>query len=154
MNIRKVYILVGLLLAFGLFFGIVAYAQDATSGMTIRFSAPVQIPGGILAAGTYQFKSTESDEGVVRVFNADGTRLCTVLHTIPAERSITDEDLVITVAATESGNPNFLVKWFYPGSLVGQELVYSDKQEQQIAESASRTSVAMQIPDGTPIAAN
>jgi len=122
--------------------------------MTIRFSAPVQIPGGVLAAGTYQFKPTEFDDSVVQVFNDDGTRLCATLQTIPTERSITDEDLVFTLAATEPGNPNFLVKWFYPGSLVGHELLYSERQERQIAEATSRTSVGTQIPDGTPVGSN
>lgn len=83
----------------------------------------------MLAAGTYLFKPGESDETVVQIFNADRTRLYATLQTIAAERSITDEDLVITVAAPDSSNPNFLVKWFYPGSLVGHEFVYCGEQQ-------------------------
>jgi hypothetical protein len=154
MFIRRLYIVIGLVLALGFFFGIVAYAQDTTQVMTIRFSAPVQIPGGTLPAGTYQFKPEESADGIVRVFDADETRLCATLRTIAAERSVTDEDLVVTVPAAESGKPNFLVEWFYPGRLVGRELVYSAEQEQQIAEATSRTSVGIQVPDGTPVSGN
>ena len=162
MNIRKIYIAIGLILAFGMFCGIAAYAkdtvqehtQDPTQQVTIRFSAPVQIPGGMLAAGTYQFKPTDSDDGIVRIFNADGTRLCATLQTVSAERLITDEDLVITAVSPESSNPSFLVKWFYPGRLVGREVLYSDEQEEQVAEATSRTSIGSQVPDGTPVSGN
>jgi len=154
MRIRRLYIVIGFVLAFGMFLGIVAFAQDTNQGMTIKFSAPVQIPGGVLPAGTYQFKPTESDENVVQVFNDAGTRLSATLPTTAAERSITDEDLVVTVAGWESGAPSYLVKWFYPGSLVGRELVYSAEQEQQVAQAASRTSLGTQVPDGTPVRGN
>ena len=154
MQIRNLYIVIGLVLALAFFLEILANAEDINQEMTIRFSAPVQIPGQVLPAGTYQFKSAESDESVVRIFNADGTHLYATLQTIAAERSITDEDLVITVAAPNSGNPNFLVKWFYPGSLVGHALLYSGQQQQQIAEATSRTSLGTELPDGTLVGAN
>jgi len=123
MTAPKLYVVIGLILAFGLLFGIVAYAENTSPQMMIRFSAPVHIPGQVLPARTYLLKCTNLDESVVRIFNADGTRLYATLQAIPAGRSITDEDLVITVAAPDSDSPNFLVKWFYPGSLVGRELV-------------------------------
>lgn len=151
---RKLYIAIGLILAFGFFFEIAAHADDTSQKMTIRFSAPVQIPGQVLPAGTYRFEPTESDERLVRIFNADGTRLYATLQTISVQRSITDEDLVITVAAPESGNPNFLVDWFYPGSLVGRELVYSTEQEKHIARATARTSVGSEVLDGTPVDGN
>ena len=154
MEIRKIYIALGLILAFGIFCGIVAYAQDTTQAMTIRFSAPVQIPGKVLPAGTYQFKPAESDESVVRIFSGDGTHLYATLQTVTAERSITDEDLVMTVGALDSTNPSFLVKWFYPGNLIGRELVYSGEQQQQVTHMTSRTSVATQLPYGTPVDGN
>ena len=162
MSTRNIYIAIGLILAFGMFCGIVAYAQDTAEGstqdanqdVTIRFDAPVQIPGGVLPAGTYQFKPVDSDEGVVQVFNANGTSLRATLQTVAAERLITDEDLVVTVAGPNSSNPSFLVKWFYPGRLVGREVLYSDEQEQQVAEATSRTSVGSQVIDGTPVNGN
>lgn len=154
MFIRKIYIVIGLILAFGMFCGIMAYAQEVTLVMTIRFSAPVQIPGGVLPAGTYQFNPTDSDDGVVHVFNADGSRLCATLQTVAAERSITDEDLVVTAASPDSNSPSFLVNWFYPGSLVGREVLYSDEQKQQVAEATSRTYVGSQVLDGTPVSGN
>ena len=154
MFIRKLYIVVGLVLALGFFFEIMAHAEDTTQEIAITFNAPVQIPGHVLAAGTYLFEPQESDETVVQIFNADRTRLYATLQTLAAERSITDEDLVITVAAPDSSNPNFLVKWFYPGSLVGHEFVYSGEQQQQIAEATSRTSISTELPDGTLVGAN
>ena len=154
MFIRKLYIVVGLVLALGFFFEITAHAEDTTQEMAITFDASVQIPGQVPPAGTYLFEPGESDETVVQIFSADRTRLYATLPTIAAERPITDEDLVITVAAADSSNPNFLVKWFYPGSLVGHEFVYSGEQQQQITEATSRTSISTELPDGTLVGAN
>ena len=153
MFIRKLYIVVGLVLALGFFFEIMAHAEDTTQEITIRFTAPVQIPGQVLPAGTYQFEPEESDETVVRIFDEDGTHLYATLQTTTAERSITDEDLVITVGAPNSSDPDFLVRWFYPGSLVGRQCVYFGEQQQEIAEATSRTSVSNELPEGTPVAA-
>ena len=154
MFIRKLYIVVGLVLALGFFFEIMAHAEDTTQEIAIRFSAPVQIPGQVLSAGTYLFKPAESGGTVVQIFNADRTHLYATLQTIAAERPIAEEDLVITVASPASSNPNFLVKWFYPGSLAGHEFVYSGEQRQQIAEATSRTSIGTELPDGTLVGAD
>jgi len=154
MFIRKLYIVVGLVLALGFFFEIMAHAEDSTQEITIRFGRPVQIPGQVLPAGTYLFRPADFGDSVVQIFNADRTRLYATVQTIAVQRPITDEDLVITVAAPNSSDPNFLVKWFYPGSLVGHEFVYSGGQQQQIAEAPSRTSIGSELPDGTLVGAN
>jgi hypothetical protein len=154
MEIRKFYIVIGLVLALAFFLEIVANAEDTSQEMTIRFSSPVQIPGQVLPAGTYRFKPAESDDSVVQVFNAEGTHLYATLQTIPAQRSIVDDDLVVTVAARKSDNPDFLVKWFDPGSLVGHEFVYSKAQQQQVADETYRTSVGSQVLPGTPVDGN
>jgi len=72
MTAPKLYIVIGLILAFGLLFGIVAYAENTSPQMMIRFSAPVHIPGQVLPARTYLLKCTNLDESVVRIFNATG----------------------------------------------------------------------------------
>ena len=56
MKINKALIIVGMLIAFGLFFELAAHADENNQETTITFSAPVQIPGQVLSAGTYTFE--------------------------------------------------------------------------------------------------
>ena len=59
MRINKLYIVIGLVIAFALFFELAAHA-DATNELTkITFSAPVQIPGQVLPAGSYIFEQAD-----------------------------------------------------------------------------------------------
>jgi hypothetical protein len=53
-------------------------------------------------------------------------------------------DVTVTLASVEAGNPEYLVKWFYPGRLIGHRFVYSKQQEQQIAQAPQQTFVASQ----------
>ena len=59
MFIRKLCMVIGLVLAFGFFFEIVAHAQDTSQEMTVRLSLPIQTPGQLVPAGTYRYKPTE-----------------------------------------------------------------------------------------------
>jgi hypothetical protein len=156
MKINKLYIVIGLIIALGTFFELAAHADEANQETTITFSAPVQIPGQVLPAGTYRFELAEPDEDLhlVRIFNADGTVVYATLQTVPAERRDASGDTVVTLAAPESGKPDFLVKWFYPGNTIGHEFVYSKQQEQQIAHSAQTTFVGNQGDAGSFAAGN
>ena len=134
MRINKIYIALGFLIAFALFLELTAHADDVNEATTITFSAPVQIPGQVLAAGTYVFQQADPDESqnLVRIFNADRTIVYATLQTASAERN-KPGDTTIVLAQPENGQPDMLVKWFYPGRLTGHEFLYSKQQEQQIA---------------------
>jgi hypothetical protein len=144
MRINKLYIVIGLMVAFGLFFELAAHADETNQETTITFSAPVQIPGQVLRAGEYVFLADPDNQNLIRVFNADRTVLYATLETASAERTDARGDTVFTLAAPESGKPDFLVKWFYPGRLIGHEFVYPKRQEQEIAHAAQETVVANQ----------
>lgn len=141
MKIHKLYIVFGMLLAFALFFELAAHADENNQSTKITFSAPVQIPGQMLPAGTYIFRQAEpnDDLNLVQIFNADGRVLYATLQTIPAERKESTDHTAITLAEPESGKPDLLVKWFYPGSLTGHEFVYSQQQEQKVAQDQQQT---------------
>ena len=142
MRINKIYFLVGLFIAFFMFMEISAHAGERDERTMITFSAPVQIPGQVLPAGTYLFEQAvpDTDQDIIRIYNADRSLLYTTLQTIPAQRVDTNEKTTITLAEPESGNP-VLVKWFYPGSLTGHEFIYSKEQEQTIAQAPQETFV-------------
>lgn len=146
MRINKLYIVIGLILAFGLFFELSAHADESNEQTTITFSKPVQIPGQVLPAGTYRFKLVlpNQDQSVVNIFNADGTVLYATLQTVAAEREDVSGDTVITLAAPGTGEPDLLVKWFYPGRTTGHQFVYSSQQQQEIAHADLETFVGNQ----------
>jgi hypothetical protein len=146
MKIHKLYILLGLLIALGMFFELTAHADESSESTKITFSAPVQIPGQVLPAGTYLFQQADpnGDLNLVQIFNADRSVLYATVQTVSAERSEPAAHTAITLTEPETGNP-VLVNWFYPGRLIGHEFVYSKQQEQQIAQARLETFVGGQI---------
>ena len=147
MRINKIFIALGFLIAFGLFFELAAHADETNELTKITFSAPVQIPGQVLPAGTYIFQlaDPDDDQNLVRIFNADRSVLYATLQTVSADRREPTGDTAITLAKPESGQPEMLVKWFYPGELTGHEFMYSKQQEQAIAHAQQETLVGDQV---------
>ncbi len=139
MRINIGYIVAGLIIAFTLFFEIAAHADAWDQTTKLTFSESVQIPGQILPAGTYVFKmaNTGNYQNIVQIFNADGSVLYATLQTISAERLKPADDTLITLAEAP-GEPVTLLKWFYPGSLVGNEFVYSKQKEKELAQEKSQ----------------
>jgi len=143
MKINNRYIAVGLIIAFSLFFGLAAHADESDESTTITFSQPIQIPGQVLAAGTYLFKLENPDDlNVVQVFNADRTVLYATLQTIPTDRPEPTGHTVVTLAEQGTGQPDVLMKWFYPGRETGNEFLYPKQQEKELAQDKQQTAVA------------
>jgi hypothetical protein len=144
MKINKGYIVVGLIIAFSLFFGLAAHADESDQSTTITFSQPIQIPGQVLPAGTYLFKleDSNSNQNIVQVFNADGTVLYATLQTIATERQEPTGHTMVALAEQGAGQPDALLKWFYPGRETGNEFVYPTQKEKELAQDKQQTIVA------------
>ena len=147
MRINKLYIAIGLIIAFGLFFELAAHADVFDEQTTITFSAPVQIPGQVLPAGTYVFQKAdpEGDQDLVRILSADRSVDYGMVQTIPVERREAAGDTTITLTEPANGDPSVLVNWFYPGMLTGHEFVYPNQQEQTITHDKQDTFVGNQL---------
>src|ERR1700719_1682289 len=112
MKIHKSFIAIGMIVAFTLFFELAAHADEDDQATEITFSQPIQIPGQVLAAGTYLFKlATPDDLNVVQIFSSDRTHLYATLETIPTE-SVQHEDITVTIVEQGAGKPVALLKWF------------------------------------------
>jgi hypothetical protein len=146
MKIHKSYIAIGMILAFALFFELAAHADESDQATKITFSQPVQIPGKVLPAGTYLFKlvNSDSDLNIVQIFNADRTVLYATLQTIPTDRPEPAGHTVVAFAEQGTGQPDALLKWFYPGRDTGNEFVYPQHQEKELAQDKQQTIVADQ----------
>ena len=144
MKINKLYIILGLIIAFGFIYELAAHADESDQATTVTFDQPVQIPGQLLPAGTYVFKLAyrDTDQSVVQVFNAKQTHLCATLETIPTDRQDPTGHTVITLAEQGAGKPDVLLKWFSPGNLTGNEFLYSDHREKELAHAEQRIIVA------------
>jgi len=88
MKIHKVYIALGLLIAFVLFFEFAAHADEIDDSTKITFSTQIQIPGQVLPAGAHTFQEADanSESGLVQIFNADHSVVYAPLQTVSAER--------------------------------------------------------------------
>jgi len=145
-QINKLYIIIGLIIAFCLFYVLAARADESDQATTVTFNQPVQIPGQLLPAGTYVLKLAyrDTDQCVVQIFNAQQTHVYATLETIPTDRQDPTGHTVITLAEQGAGKPDVLLKRFYPGNLTGNEFVYSDHKEQELAHAEQGTIVANQ----------
>jgi hypothetical protein len=144
MKIHKSYIIVGLILAFAFFFEVAAHADESDLMTKITFDQPVAIPGQTLAPGTYLFKllSSDSDRHIVQIYNAGGTRLYAMVQAISADRLVVSSNSILTFANQGDGQPEALVKWFYPGNDMGEEFLYPKEQEKQLASDQHKTVTA------------
>jgi hypothetical protein len=130
---------------------------DEYNKMTyLTFSGPVQVPGAVLAAGTYMFKLADPDSGrrVIQIWDKEGTKLYTTLLTIPDEMTVAKDDPVVLFNETASGEPQAVKSWFYTGERSGYEFVYPKEQAMKIARATHAPVLAQTSPaSGTDAAA-
>ena len=102
----------------------------------LTFSAPVQIPGVVLNAGTYRFRLTNPDtsRNVLQVLSNDGSTVYAMFHTIPDGRATLTEEPVVTFRETPAGVPPAVRSLFYGGEYRGYEFVYPRGGPVMIAE--------------------
>jgi hypothetical protein len=108
-----------------------ARADEFDRLMILTFSGPVEIPGTVLPAGTYQFKLADpnGDRSVLEIQNADGTEVHGLLMTRSDERSTPTDEPVVTFDERPAGSPKAIRDIFYPGDTTGMELVYPTDQK-------------------------
>jgi hypothetical protein len=106
------------------------------------FSAPVEIPGAALPAGTYLFRLADpaGSRSVVQVLSKDGSQVYSTFFAIPDERPTPTDQPMVTFAETPIGVPEIIKAWFYPGDTAGHKFVYP---KQQAATTAATTHEAV-----------
>jgi hypothetical protein len=99
-----------------------AEAQPLNESITVTFSAPVELPGRVLPAGTYVFAAVEPN--VTRIQSAGGNTVYGTYLTVPEERRETLEKGSIVLGENTTDSPERVEAWFYPGDSVGNEFMY------------------------------
>jgi hypothetical protein len=131
----KVILLTGLAFLGGMAPRAMADAWDQRS--VITFSEPVEIPGQVLAAGTYVFKlaDLQNDRNVVQVFSKDEKHVYGTFLTIPDARLSPASKTIITFSERAAGSPETVRAWFYPGESYGHDFVYPKPKAVALAKA-------------------
>jgi hypothetical protein len=109
------------------------------------FSAPVEIPGQVLPAGTYVFKllNSSSTRNVVQVFNKDENHLIGTFITIPDYEMKFPDKPLIRFEERPAGTPEAIKSWFYPGDNYGNEFVYPKARAVELANQSRQNVPSM-----------
>jgi hypothetical protein len=122
---RKMFTGIMGLMLLGIFVVPQGRADEADKKTIVTINGPIQVPGKVLPAGTYIFKLLDSnDSTLVEIYNADQTRLITMVRGIPDYRTETPDNAILQLEERPSGQPEALKAWFYPGDNTGVEFVY------------------------------
>jgi LPXTG-motif cell wall-anchored protein len=92
----------------------------------LTFTAPVQVPGATLNAGTYRFHLTNpnTSRNVLQVLSNDGAIVYAMFHTMEDARAAVTEDATVSFRETPAGVPPAIKSIFYGGEHRGYEFVY------------------------------
>jgi hypothetical protein len=141
--------------AVSLLVGTLAVGARADTGFNKRtvvtFTQPVEIPGQVLPAGTYTIELYESfgNRHIVRIFNADRSKLMATVLAIPNQRLTPTENNVMTFSERPGNAPDALKAWFYPGENGGQEFVYPKARAIELAQVTHESIPAVETEPAT-----
>lgn len=114
----------------------------------LTISEPIQISDAYLEPGTYVLKlvDSQSDRHIVRIMNADETRVIDTQLAIPNYRLEPTGNTRFQFWETPPGSAKALRAWFYPGDNFGQEFRYP----KHLRTVAMVTSAAAPAPETAP----
>ena len=112
-----------------------AKADEGNLDTFLTFSAPVQVPGMVLAAGRYEFRTLGNQElsNEVEIYNSKG-QFITMVQANPTYRLRPTSKTVVTLEKIEPGNPEAVQTWFYPDRNYGFEFLYPKAEHMKTAE--------------------
>src|SRR6266851_10268742 len=104
-------------------------ADEMNKKTEFQFSAPVEIPGQVLAPGKYVFEIADSSSNLntVQIFSEASNgkeNLVATIQAIPDYVLNTPGKPLIHFEERTSGSPEAIHSWFYPGDNTGWEFVY------------------------------
>ena len=100
----------------------------------MTFSAPVEMPGVTLEAGTYVFKLADTgSRNVVEVWDKDSKHMIGHWTFVQAERPRVSEETVVMFKETREGATPAVQFWYFPGEKIGKEFLYPKDQAERIA---------------------
>ena len=110
----------------GILFAPLIQADPVYKRTEVTFSAPVEIPGMVLPAGTYVMKLLDPymDRNIVRFYNKQENHMYAMVFAVPDYRLNPTDHTVITFEERAHGAPQAIKEWFPSGENWGEEFVY------------------------------
>ena len=114
-----------------------AQADEWTKLTYFTFSAPVEMPGMVLPAGSYKFELADPDatRRVVRISDKEGGKIYGIFLSIPDQKLEPSDKPIVMFREAPAGAPEAVKAWFYPGETTGYEFVYPHDQALKIAKA-------------------
>jgi hypothetical protein len=122
MSFRKVILGFALMVAMAAVTGPSFGSDKGRDASVVTFNQPVEIPGVVLAPGTYVFQSIGP---VVQVWDVGKITLFATLTTIPAYRCGATDKPEFEFKERVAGSPKAIEAWYIDRGSVGQEFVYA-----------------------------
>ena len=117
-------------------------ADEWNQATLFTFNESVQIPGQVLPAGAYVFELVNSfNHEIVRVSNADRTKVIAVIQALPTAQKGFTGKAAIVLAERGSSQPAAVVAWSYAGHSEGHQLVYPKQLQEKVAKEKHETFV-------------
>jgi hypothetical protein len=114
----------------------------------ITISQPTEVPGIVLAPGTYVIRRLDSPstQHIIEIMNERMDHLYALTFTASAERVQRTGKTVLTFYEGRNGNPPALRTWFWPGETIGEEFLYPKDQAAKISAATSEKVPVGEIP--------
>jgi hypothetical protein len=91
--------------------------------VTVTFDHPVEVPGKVLPAGTYVFRTADNE--LVQVFSANDKEISATFYAIPEYRSaMHNNDSFVQLSKTPAGEPQEIEGLFVAGRTTGYQFLY------------------------------
>jgi hypothetical protein len=120
--------------------GVAAQETNTQERTFLTFSAPVEMPGLTLPAGTYVFKLADTpSRNVVQVFDRDEKNIMGQWLFVQAERPEVTGENVVMFRETREGATPAVQFWYFPGEKIGKEFIYPKDQAERIAARTGAT---------------
>lgn len=94
-------------------------ADEFDHRMIMTFTAPVEVTGKTIPAGTYVFQVLRDDMDIVAVMNRDQSRLVALFRAIPIEAAVMPREPRIELSRGAGETHNVVRALFYPGDSIG-----------------------------------
>lgn len=117
-------------------------ADDTAKQTNVTLSSAEQVPGSVLAAGTYIFKQTGSQSGwvIVQVYSNDGSALMTTILAYPNPKVASNGQNFVTYPANGSGTIPAMEGVVFSGDSTVEQFAYPRTAADQIG-AANRTRI-------------
>jgi len=138
---------------------VAAMADEFDQATKVTFSEPVEVPGQVLAAGTYWFTLMDSsaNRNIVQVWNNDRSKLVATIFAVSDYRYRPTGKTVINFEERPADQPEAIEAWFYPGENFGHEFVYPRARASALAVQTRKPVLSMPdttVTDAAPPAIN